>query len=1802
MRRRATRIRRLVVERLESRDLLAADFGDAPTPYPAASHEELGPTLGALRDTEAVSQPTAAADGDGADDDGVTFGVVRAGQLGATVTVSVQNAPAGAKLDAWIDFNGDGNWGGPGEQILASRSVTAGDNALTFDVPASATAGTTFARFRLSTAGALGLGGAAVDGEVEDYAVTIAGPASGLAAFSPAVLLSNAPFNSSDNIDAATTVDLDGDGDLDAIAGGSSGGPLVWYENSGIGHFATRVLGTQSLSYTALTSGDLDGDGDVDLVATVADQVLWFENDGSQAFTSHVAAASMSSVAAVALGDADSDGDLDILVGAAVPRHTWLENNGDQVFTRRDVAPILSNTFSISPVDMDGDGDLDILAALGSSFGTWYENTGAWTHVARTFGSAIYSSALAADLDGDGDQDVVTSRGISGGSAIEWHENDGNQTFSVRTVGSGTTSSARVTGIADVDGDGDLDVLSTVGGAVAWHKNDGAENFTTQTLSPAEVALNVLAGDFDGDGALDLLSISDVSASTANRIALRSQLVASDYGDAPAPYPTTIAESGARHQAVGPQLGTSRDVDADGVHSALADGEADDDGVTFGALQVGALGASVTVRVENAPAGAKLDAWVDFNGDGSWSGAGEQILGSAAVVQGENIFEFDVPASAEAGISFARFRLSTSGGLAPAGPAADGEVEDLPVTIAVATAATARFAPSTAFGQAYGAWRIRAADLDGDGDIDIIHNWSNGVLWAVNNGDGTYSTHALASTPGVLLNSANPTIVDLDRDGDLDVLVASVGRLDWFENLGGQSFVLRTIANLGAYRVWMAQAGDMDGDGDFDLVVSLGSTSFGVVMENDGLQNFTTRYTFVVNTIRALEIADVDRDGDLDFVAVGTTNGTSGDLHWFRNDGPFVFSAFGVDVRGMPYSTGGRIALAVADLDGDGDLDIAAGGGAGAQNARLAWHQQNADHSFTTHTIDFEQSAESVVAADVDGDGDFDLLVGGTNRPLDLYDNLGGGMFSRRSLTTNAIYEAAVADFNGDGALDLVAMPYNNGFQTLYFENRLFVDPDYGDAPASYGVARALNGAVHGGGGPQLGLLRDSESDGQPSINADGDGGDEDGVDFGEVQVGAGGTVVVDVQNAAAGARVDAWIDFNQDGMFAGVEEQILISTLVADGPNTLAFVAPPTALAGATFARVRISTSGALGRGGIADDGEVEDLAVTIAPVAESSGEFGRVHGAAGAAQILRTVDVDGDGDLDVLAGGTSGPPAWHENLGDGAFLGHGLLGGGGTPLGLRAADMDRDGDVDFVVINTSGVAWYENNGTESFRYRLTTNMTQLRGVFELADIDGDGDFDIIASRSYSSTSQISVLLNNGQQGFSSFLLVTTPTQTPSGIRTADIDGDGDLDFAVAFDQSSQGSLAWYENDGLSFVPHSLNLPNEPLIPTDDVAAVDFDGDGDMDLVAISNPASTMTVHWYENDGAEAFTRRVIGSASAASGSGVPVAHDRLQVADMDGDGDLDVVTSDASGYRFFRRESLATFTRLDLAGVAANSVSPLAIGDLNGDGTLEIVGTSYSLSGWFWMEAWPQGDYDRNGVVDEADRTLYEETLGNTATPAGAGADGDHTGVIDTPDLAIWQEHEGEAATPLRYAADYNQDQRIDGGDFLIWQRLLGATFPAPGYSRYDVDFSGAVDAGDLAVLRGQFGQGIVRDTTWLASPAADPASEPAIAAAVVAASEPDAERTLAPVLASNVTLAPTLDGERINATTNVAVRRPSFRPVVPHVAARDAALAMLPALREVSLPGVGDERDETSEPASRDSAGLSSVFSRRGVGEGL
>jgi hypothetical protein len=104
------------------------------------------------------------------DEDGVTF--VSSLSPGGTVTVTVVASVAGA-LDAWIDFGQDSSWAEAGDQIFTSVALSPGSNNLSFTVPASAVEGTTYARFRFSTAGGLPYDGPAPDGEVEDYPVEI---------------------------------------------------------------------------------------------------------------------------------------------------------------------------------------------------------------------------------------------------------------------------------------------------------------------------------------------------------------------------------------------------------------------------------------------------------------------------------------------------------------------------------------------------------------------------------------------------------------------------------------------------------------------------------------------------------------------------------------------------------------------------------------------------------------------------------------------------------------------------------------------------------------------------------------------------------------------------------------------------------------------------------------------------------------------------------------------------------------------------------------------------------------------------------------------------------------------------------------------------------------------------------------------------------------------------------------------------------------------------------------------------------------------------------------------------------------------------------------------------------------------------------------------------------------------------------------------------------------------------------------------------------------------------------------------
>lgn len=259
-----------------------------------------------------------------------------------------------------------------------------------------------------------------------------------------------------------------------------------------------------------------------------------------------------------------------------------------------------------------------------------------------------------------------------------------------------------------------------VGAPVAWTytvTNLGAEEVTNVTVTDDQgvavtcPATTLAAGGSmtcTAGGAATVGQYTNVGTVTATHPVLGAvaasdpshyfgQILVLDFGDAPDPsFPTLFASNGARHVlGSGVYLGLCVDSELDGQPAAGADGDDlgagvstfgtcatagdDEDGVTF----PDPLDAGATENVDVvANAACTLSAWIDFNGDGDWSDAGESLFpGGTVLAAGANTLSFPVPAAAVGGTAAARFRCTTDGEVAAVGLALDGEVEDSEVTI-----------------------------------------------------------------------------------------------------------------------------------------------------------------------------------------------------------------------------------------------------------------------------------------------------------------------------------------------------------------------------------------------------------------------------------------------------------------------------------------------------------------------------------------------------------------------------------------------------------------------------------------------------------------------------------------------------------------------------------------------------------------------------------------------------------------------------------------------------------------------------------------------------------------------------------------------------------------------------------------------------------------------------------------------------------------------------------------------------------------------------------------------------------------
>lgn len=159
-----------------------------------------------------------------------------------------------------------------------------------------------------------------------------------------------------------------------------------------------------------------------------------------------------------------------------------------------------------------------------------------------------------------------------------------------------------------------------------------------------------------------------------------------DFGDAPASYKTLLADDGARHLTLNNSvlLGSLRDNDVNVQPGANADGDDtqavdDEDGVAF----ISGLAAGTTAQVSvTLSAAGFLDGWIDYDLDGEFDSDEHINAGtSLTLAAGTQTINVPIPATAASGTSYARFRVSSTGGLAPTGLAVDGEVEDYQVAL-----------------------------------------------------------------------------------------------------------------------------------------------------------------------------------------------------------------------------------------------------------------------------------------------------------------------------------------------------------------------------------------------------------------------------------------------------------------------------------------------------------------------------------------------------------------------------------------------------------------------------------------------------------------------------------------------------------------------------------------------------------------------------------------------------------------------------------------------------------------------------------------------------------------------------------------------------------------------------------------------------------------------------------------------------------------------------------------------------------------------------------------------------------------
>ncbi|MDF1800448.1 MAG: VCBS repeat-containing protein [Planctomycetota bacterium] len=340
--------------------------------------------------------------------------------------------------------------------------------------------------------------------------------------FGPAAIIDDTGLEQP--VDVMAT-DFDGDGDLDLVGVGGpySKGSIYWYEMVQDGLFEGPVrLYDGGILPELIRMADLDGDGDEDVVIEDSFQrYLVYERRGPEEIEWMLDLGFHSSPSTdVQLVDMDGDGDLDVLVGVETSQNAlfWFANLGGGAFgTKRFFPQAINYVYDFEATDFDGDGILDVLLSHTGTGGAplaWLRGLGGGIFAPTTtlFNGVMILEFDLADLDGDGDLDVLYR--AASPDRMEVLRNDGGGALtSVGSVASLPTHSLHEIQVGDFDGDGLPDALFVMEPPLtfAWCKNLGSLQFAPMAILPGAPQMHVttpilaLVEDLDGDGDQDLI-------------------------------------------------------------------------------------------------------------------------------------------------------------------------------------------------------------------------------------------------------------------------------------------------------------------------------------------------------------------------------------------------------------------------------------------------------------------------------------------------------------------------------------------------------------------------------------------------------------------------------------------------------------------------------------------------------------------------------------------------------------------------------------------------------------------------------------------------------------------------------------------------------------------------------------------------------------------------------------------------------------------------------------------------------------------------------------------------------------------------------------------------------------------------------------------------------------------------------------------------------------------------------------------------------------------------------------------------